>query len=216
MTSVVEICNLALSNIRAGSINSLTEGSLQAQQCSLKYELMRNRCLKESIWGFNRRIEVLALLTDDVFNWAYTYQKPQNCLKINRLIPAYEELSNANADVISRLRDDQLLPLKRRQVPYETFNIAGNKVIAANEADLRIDYAIKITDTNLFTDDFILGLSHLLAAEVAISLVGAETGKGLREDELNLYAAYLSSAVTDDLNEQYEESEESEYVTCRR
>ena len=45
MTSVVDICNLALSNIRAGSINNIDEVSLQAQQCKLKYPFMRDRLL---------------------------------------------------------------------------------------------------------------------------------------------------------------------------
>ena len=45
MASEVEICNLALSNIRAGSINSLTEGSLQAQICKLKYPILRDLCI---------------------------------------------------------------------------------------------------------------------------------------------------------------------------
>ena len=85
MASEIEICNLALSNIRAGSINSFTEGSLQAQQCNLKYSILRNRVLKES-WGFNHKIRALSVLTTEVFNWVYAYQYPTDCLKINRLV----------------------------------------------------------------------------------------------------------------------------------
>ena len=110
MTDEVEICNLGLSNIRGGSINNLDEGSIQAQVCKLKYPVMRDRLLKESPWGFNHKIKALSVLTTEVFNWAYAYQYPTDCLKINRLVGAYEELANADADVISRLLDSQLLP----------------------------------------------------------------------------------------------------------
>jgi hypothetical protein len=218
MTSAVEICNLALSNIRASSINSLDESSLQAQQCKLKYPFMRDRLLAELPWGFNRKIRALSLLTTEIFNWAYAYQYPTDCLKIHRLVGAHEELANADADVVSRLLDSQLLPLKdlRTQVPYEVFNFSDNKTIGANEADLRIDYSAKVTDPNLFSSDFTLALSHLLASELAIPIVGAENGRQLRSDSLQLYKSYLDAAMANDLNDGYDTPALSEFETIRR
>jgi len=218
MASEVETCNMALSHIRAGSINSLTEGSLPAQQCKLWYPIIRNRMLKESAWGFNRKIRALSLVTTEIFNWAYAWQYPTDCLKINRLVGAHEELANADADVVSRLLDSQLLPLKdmRTQISYEVFNFDDNKTIGTNEADLRIDYAAKITDPNLFTDDFNIAFSYLLASVLAIPIVGAETGRALRSDSVQLYKEYLSAALANDLNEQYETPALSEFETIRR
>lgn len=217
MSSEIDICNLALSNIRAGAISSLTEGSLQAQQCALKYPLIRNRMLKEH-WGFNNKIQALAVLSTDVFNWAYAYQYPKDCLKIVRLLPAYEQVSAGSSDVISRMRESQLLPSSQYTptIPYEVFNFSDNKVIAANEADLRIKYAVKITDPNLFSEDFILALGHLLASEVAVPLVGSEIGRQLRTDELQLYKEYVNAASADDMNESGHEQPLSEYETIRR
>lgn len=218
MSSEIEICNLALSNVRAGSINSFTEGSLQAQLCKLKYPILRDRMLTEMPWGFNRKIRALSLLTTDIFNWAYAYQYPTDCLKIRRLVGAHEELSNANADVVSRLIDSQLLPLRdiRSQIPFEVFNFSDNKTIGSNEADLRIDYSAKVTDPNLFTPDFILALSHLISSEVAIPIVGVETGRQLRDDSLQLYKHYLDAAMANDLNDEYSEPPLSEFETIRR
>ncbi len=218
VTSEVEICNLALSNIRAGSINSLTESSLQAQQCNLKYKFMRDRLLTELPWSFNHKIRALSLLTDDIFNWNYAYQYPVDCLKINRLIGEYEQLSNTDSDVISRLIDSQLLPINdiRRQVPYEVFNVNDNKVIGSNESNLRIGYAVKVTDPNLFSTDFVLTLSHLLSSELAIPIIGAEVGRALRSDSLQIYKEYLNTAMVNDLNEQYSEPALSEFETIRR
>jgi len=217
VASDIEVINLALSNIRAGSINSLTEGSLQSQVAALKYPFMRDRLLKEIPWQFNRKLKALSLLTTDLFTWAFTYQYPVDCLKILRLVPAFEEIPAGSADVVSRLRDSEIRSLKslRRQVPYEVFNVDGNKVIGSDDADLRIDYAAKITDPNLFSDDFILALSHLLGAEMAIPLIGAETGRQLRSDEMTLYQAYLDSAIADDMNDGYHTPPESEFIVVR-
>jgi len=217
MTSEVEICNLALSNIRAGSINSLNESGIQAQACKLKYGLLRDRCLKEP-WLFNRRIVALALVDIEIFNWAHAYQYPTNCLKIRRLMGAHEEIAAGQTGVISRAIDAQSLPVKniRAQIPYEVFNFTDNKVIGTNDEHLRIDYAAKVTDPNLFSEDFILALSYLLAAEVAVPIVGAKMGRELRSDSLTLYKQYLAAATAGDLNDQYLEPPESDFVTVRR
>ena len=218
MSSEVEICNLALSNIRAGSINSLDESSLQAQTCKLKYSILRDRLLAEIPWSFNRKIKALSVLSTEIFNWAYAYQYPIDCLKINRLAGAHEELANADADVVSRLLDSQLLPLRdsRAQTPYEIFNFNDVKTIGANEVDLRIDYAAKITDPNLFTIDFILTFSHLLSSEMAIPIVGVDNGRQLRSDSFAIYESYLQSAVANDMNEEYSAPPLSEFETIRR
>lgn len=218
MTSVVEICNLALSNIRAGSINSLDESSLQAQQCKLKYPIFRDFLLAELPWSFNHKIKTLAVLTDDIFNWNYAYQYPSDCLKINRLIGAYEQLSNADSDVISRLIDSQVLPIgnARRGIPYQVFNIDDNKVIGANESELRVGYSVKTTDPNLFSTSFVLTLSHLLSSELAIPIIGADVGRQLRSDSFQIYKEYLNNSIAGDLNEQYSEPALSEFETIRR
>lgn len=218
MTSEVELCNLALGNIRAGSINSLDESSLQAQTCKLKYPFIRDRLLTETPWTFNRKIKGLSLLTTELFNWAYAYQYPIDCLKITRLIGAHEEIVNVDADVISRLIDSQLLPVRdsRSQIPYEVFNFDDNKTIGSNNSELRIDYVARVTDPNLFSSDFILALSHLLASELAIPIIGAEVGRQLRSDSLTMYNEYLGAALSNDLNDEYMTPALSEFETIRR
>ena len=217
MSSIIEIYNLALGNIRAGYVNSLSESSAQVQQCNLRYPILRDRMLKEH-WGFNNKIQALAVLTDDIYTWAYAYQYPTDCLKIDRLVGEYESLANADADVLSRLVENQLLPTTQTMppIPYEVFNIDGNKVIGANEANVRAKYAVKITDTTKFSDDFVMALSHLLASEIAVPLIGGELGRQLRSDELQLYKEYVNAAAADDANESDADEQLSEYETIRR
>jgi hypothetical protein len=151
MASEVDICNMALSGIRGGSINSLDEASLQAQQCKLKYPFLRDMLLRDVPWNFAHKEDALALLTDDLFNWVYAYQYPSDCLYINRLILNFEEFGDTGDGVTrSRHIEDIYSPDLGRQVKYEIQNLDGNRVIAANEPTLRISYRKKITDPNLF------------------------------------------------------------------
>lgn len=218
MTSVVDICNLALSHIRAGSINSIDESSLQAQVCKLHYPFSRDFMLRETAWGFARRIKPLSVVTTEIFNWAYAYQYPSDCLKINRMIGEWESLPTADASVVNRLIDRSLLPLtdSRAQIPFEVFNFADNRVIGANQANLRIDFIVKVTNPDLFTPSFTLGLSHLLASNITMPIVGADQGRALRNENLQLYQSFIADAVSQNSNEQYHSPVESEFISIRR
>jgi hypothetical protein len=217
MASVVDICNLALSNVRAGSINSLTESSLQAQVCRLKYPVLRDQLLRDAPWQFARKLEALALTTEDLFNWSYAYQYPSDCVTIRRLILNHEQYAQGTQDRTTLYRDEiyQLQPDPDSQIKYRVFNQDGNKLIAANEPDLRAEYTVGVEDPNLFDPLFIQALSHLLASEVAIPIVGAEKGRKFREDELQIYTAYLNSAIAVDSDEQYEAPPESDFIKIR-
>lgn len=216
MASEVEICNLALSDIRAGSINSLDESSLQAQQCKLKYPHLRDMLLRDVPWNFAHKTDALALLTDDLFNWVYSYQYPSDCLYINRLVLNYEQFG-ATGDGVYRNRhiEDIYTPDLDRQIKYEIQNVNNNRVIAANETELRISYRTRVTDPNLFDTLFIQTFVKLLASELAIPVVGAEVGRQFRSDALQLYEAYLLEATASNGNEGYTEPVESDFITIR-
>jgi hypothetical protein len=218
MTSEVEICNLALSHIRAGSINSLTESSVQAQQCKLKYPILRDQMLQDAPWQFNRSIKALAVLTDTLFNWIYVYQYPTDCLYVNRLILDFAEVSSdTTTSAISSRYYDRGLPRPDldRQVEHKIYNIDGNRVIASNECNLRIDYRKRVEDPNLFNVNFIMGLSHMLAAELSIPLVGIDKGRALRSDELKIYQSYVDSGIENELNEQFTHIPDSDFINIR-
>lgn len=215
MTSEVEICNLALSNIRGGSINSLTESSVQAQNCKLKYPLMRDQLMRDAPWQFAHKIKALALLTDELFNWANVYQYPSDCLQINRLLLNFEEVESGNA-LSNWYYDPALLaPNPDRQVKYQIYNTDDNRVIGANETELRIDYRAKITDPNLFDSQFVIMFSYLLSSELAIPIVGGKLGREFRADSLKIYQQYYDAAVASNENEQYIPPAESDFVTIR-
>ena len=216
MASEVGIANLALSNIRAGSINSFDEASLQAQQCRLKYPFVRDMLLRDSPWQFSHMIKPLTLLPDSVFGFAFAYQYPSDCLYINRLVLNWSDVEAGNRALSTRYYDRGLYgPNLDQQVEYKIFNVDNKRVIATDQAEVRIDYRGKVTDPNLFDSTFILALSHLLAAEIAIPIIGMEGGRAARSDAMQLYEAYMSAAMASNMNEQYHSPTDSEFITER-
>ena len=158
----------------------------------------------------------MAVLSDvDLFNWIYAYQYPSDCLSIVRLVLNFEEFSNSDGALRSRRIEDIYTPDINRQVKYEIYNENNNKVIAANEADLRIIYRKKVTDPNLFDNVFIQAFSWMMAAELAVPIVGVEAGRRLRSDALTMYKSYLDEAIANNMNEGYTEPVESDFITIR-
>lgn len=217
MASEVEICKMALSHIRAGSINSLTESSVQAQQCKLFYPLVRDQMLRDLAPHFAKRVRALAERSgDDIFNWAYSYQYPSDCLKVLKLRPNYEEVQQGEPTIYSRYRDlNYPIPDLDSAVSYEIQNIDDNRVIVTNEQQVRADIIIRVEDPNLFDIQHIFALSYLLASELSIPLVGVEKGRALRGDNLQIYNQYVDTASVEQLNESHADVPDSEFITVR-
>lgn len=218
MASEVEICNIGLAQVRAGSINSLDESSVAAQQCKLFYPIARDQVLKDTDWGFNHAIKALVQLSSvDIFNWAYAWQYPSDCLKINNVLRNIEEVQTGTGSVVSsRLYDHRFQrPQDLPRVEFRIFNSDGVKVIATNEAECRIDYMMKVTDVNFFDANLQMAIGYLVGVYVAVSLAGEKAGRQFRTDCLALHNAFLQRASTDNANEQYTEPDESEFITVR-
>ena len=213
MASEVDICNLALGNIRAASINSLTEQSIQAQQCKLRYGQLRDQLLRAMPWQFAHSVKPLSVLSIEVFQWSYAYSRPTDVLLINRLIRNWDTTDAESSPVYPNNAINN--SIHREPVGYEMQNIDGQQVIVSHEADLHIDYQVKVTDPNLFAPDFISAFSWLLSAELAIPLAGIEGGRQLRQDAYSIYQNYLNEAIANNLNEQYHVTPDSEFVTDR-
>jgi hypothetical protein len=216
MASEVEICNIALANIRAQSINSFNEGSLQAQTCKLMYPILRDQLFEDVAWSFAHAVKPLSLLTLEAFGWGYVYQYPNDCLRVNKLIPNFNGVrdNTFRYDNFRGVREDVFG--YNGKVEYEIQNIDDVKVIVSDLAELRIDYRMLVTDPNKFTNQFKLTLAHLIASEIAVPIVGAEMGRQLRSDSYQIYTRYLAAASASNSNQQYSVVPESEFITTRR
>ena len=216
MASSVEICNMALSRIRAGNINSFDDATVQADACSLWYGPTRDSLLEKYSWGFSVTTEALALTSNDIFNWVYAYAYPSHCLHIETLIRNYEQYSATAGQ--PRPRSIEALVPGDFTAPVEyTKQITsdGDRLILSNEKELRIRYRRSVEDPNKYSSLFIDALSALLASRVAVHIVGADLGRALKKDAQEDFKQLITDAGISDANQQSKAVAESEFVTVR-
>lgn len=154
--STTRIANMALSHIGAKStIESLTESSAEAQECSLWYDFSRLQTLEAFDWSFARRRLTLTKHTEDPPGiWGYRYVYPANCVSFRMIQhPAGEE-----ADAIP-------------------FDIEVDSTLQAKSILTDLDDAIGVwtfdlETVNLFSPLFVEMFSLALASHIAIALTG--------------------------------------------
>lgn len=151
-----EICNLALSYLGQGRVNSLDDTSEEGRKCKVHYSHDRRRMLLSYPWGFARRITRLALYDDRVPGWTYAYAYPAECIAVTFV---YDE-GHARVKELQR-QDFEIVTLG-----------GGKKTIATDTADAYAEYTEDVKDPEMFSEEFIEGLSHLLAASIAMGVTG--------------------------------------------
>lgn len=153
----VKICNLALSNIgHNSSIESLTEGSPEADECNLWYDESRLEALEAYDWNFARKRLTLALSGDDAPSgvWIYRYQYPSDAVIIRKL----QNPAGETADV----------------VPYsiELNDDATAKTVLTNLSEAVAVYTRDLEAPSLFAPYSIKMLAASLASNIAFALTG--------------------------------------------
>ena len=208
MAGKVELCNMALSHLRSQGINDIDEVSVQAQVCRLHFDPSLDLMLRSHSFNFSRKVVGLALLSNvSVFNWVYAYQYPPDCLFVEKMIR-----NNALYSVsVNDLRSASILD----SVDHEVMMAGTVKVILANEPQLRIKYRSRVTNYELFDPIFVQAFTRLLAANIAVHIIGVKEGRAIKSDMLNEYEVYISQSVSDDTNEQYREPAASEFELAR-
>ena len=196
MTTEVEICKRALAYIRARSINSMNDQTVEASQCNLFYPFVRDQILALTNWGFLRAQKLLALRPDTVVGWRYVYDYPNDCSMIRRLFST----------------DAPDLPA---DLPYEVMNVDGNAVIVCNYENIMINYTMNGDNPALFPVFVQSAMSHLLASEIVIPIIGVEKGNALRLTELQLYNQVINKVMADDGNQHFVEVPQSEFIQVR-
>jgi hypothetical protein len=191
MSSVVFICNLALSNIGKSNISDLNEASAEGKACKQFYAHTRDTLLQGYPWRWAGRTLSMAEITNNKPNrWDYAYQRPSDCLKIRRVA------------------DEMLLDY----VPYELravkaggfdYSVEGS-VIYTNLTPAFIEYTARIEDPIQFPPLFQDALAWHLAVRLAMPLT---RDPKIRADAYQLAVRVQGEAATADANEQREVSD---------
>lgn len=206
MASIVEICNLALASIRGKSINSLTESSLEAQQCKLHYDLARQFVLRDTPWSFAKKTAPLQLRIEEPLEWLYAYQYPIDCLYVHKVVANFGFGSPSSEFV-----------LPENDYPFEIIEGVDGKSIATDLIDAYVVYTKNVTNPTQFGPQFTMALAHYLGSMIAVPIMGGDIGRSMRGDELELYRATISSAMASNMNESKSHPKrESQLVNIRR
>ncbi len=88
MASKVNICNLALVDIGANTINALDDGSNEADACDEIYDQLLDELLEEHTWDFCKKWVALAedsgyAMVDEQYE--YAYELPSNYIRMSRM-----------------------------------------------------------------------------------------------------------------------------------
>ena len=154
MSSVVEICNMALS--KAGITDSImnidTEQSTSALWCRINFAPARDAVLRDYPWNFAIKTATLSPLDYEHPDGKIVYLYPSDCLNVINV-------SNASYSIgIIGIGADM------------------RKVITTDSDQAQVQYIARITDPNILDPIFISALSWYLASELALS-VGGNNGQ---------------------------------------
>jgi hypothetical protein len=169
--SDVKICNIALRELHANTIASLTEESLEAETCNLYYNLARNFVLSSAPWNFAIvRSDTLAELSTAP-KWGYdnAFAYPTDCLRILEL---------NDVDAVWRVE----------------LNDSGTRIIVTDESDIKLRYIKEITDPQQFSPSFVFALAKYLKHVLAVPMTGQSEKAQIALQE---YQAFLGTAKTD-------------------
>lgn len=196
MASVVEICNMALSRIgNSQHIDSLEERSVQAEQCSLFYELSRDAVLRDFNWPFATKFVVLAEVAanPDPVN-PYSYALPIDCLKVRRIV---DQIQPASMSYVGAWADEPI-HLYRRELPYRLIQGESTRLIATSISPATLEYTARIEEPGLFDAMFVSALAWKLAAELALPLAKEQNVAASCEQQ---YQAKILAAAAASFNE---------------
>ncbi len=219
MPNSIEIANLALGNIKARTIQTFNEPSLEAQTCKARYDIARKYLLREMAWNFARKTEPLALREDTSVEFIYVYDYPSDCVKLQRILPDF--LLGNERTAYLRFQNDYPYDMRAESMrlydqPYEVAVIDGVKVVMSDLPEAHAVYTSNVEDTNLFDDQFVEAFSWWLASQIAVPIVGVEKGREMRKDALQIFGSIIREAKEANANEKrFSADVQSDVITAR-
>jgi hypothetical protein len=195
LSSVVDICNMALGWIGAERITSLADVSEQANLCNLNYAISRDTVLESREWTF--AVERFSLNPTGVvpaYDWGYEFVIPTEVLRVLTV-------DRPTAGVLGGPEHEQ-----------ENWVREGNSILM-NRDTLTMRAIVRIEDTTLFSSSFVHALAARLAADLCIPITRSKT---LQQQMFVLYGAKLEDAASADGMQGRSKRIRSRYLSARR
>ena len=187
MSSIVAICNLALSNVGKENINALNEASTEARACKQFYDLTRDLLLQQYPWRFaGKTISLAEVSNNKPGQWGFAYQRPTDCLKVRWVRPEYREGDP---------------PLDWQEEISFPHGVDGD-LIYCNLSPAFLHYTVQLVDPSRFSPLFTDALAWHLAVRLAMPLT---KDPKMRADAWQVAQQMTGSAQMADANEVREE-----------
>jgi hypothetical protein len=187
----INLCNIALAEVRASQIVSLDDNSPEARACSVHYDDCLQLLLEAHDWGFAVKRATLALLTlnDRSDEWLYAYAAPSEMAAAVRLAyPGQTPISGVFYP----------WPYLWPRPPFVfTDYVLDSGVIYTNAAGAVFDYIDRDVEEERMPATFKRALALDLASRLAITLLDDRAKKG---DLIQQAEAAKRRAMAEDLN----------------
>lgn len=192
-TSQTQICNQALQLVGSRSqIESITEGSPEANALLVQWDNVRDQLLRAAHWGFAGKTLTASLLkaapgtpenptnapavwssADPPPNWLYEYSYPSDCLLLKTVTP---QSNNYYASPVYPLPYFSYLPPMPGPVKFlkamDTINGSQQSVILTNARQAIFAYTAQVDNPNVWDGMFQSAMAGALAGAVAFQLTG--------------------------------------------
>lgn len=212
MASVVDICNLALSNLGDSAIVvsiDPPDGSAQAEHCARFYPIARNTMLEMATWSFATKRVTLAQVTNPSTTWLYAYAMPSQVVNVLSVLPsdATDDYSQTFsppdfAQFPNGFRDNPMLNAAYSPQPYTIETDAnGDDIILTNVEDAVLRYTVLVDDPTKFSPLFVTALSWLLSSMLAGPLIKGDAGSSKAMQCLKIFQAWETQAEASDANQ---------------
>jgi hypothetical protein len=163
----VDVVNMALGHLKCRKISSMSENSVEAVEANKWYEPARRETLRGNAWPFATVIKLMALSSD------YPTQGPNN-LYAARWVYAYT--APANAVAVWRVYNEATIDKSKSENFRQIYDDTNNQLIVlTNTVDAYAEYTFDLSDTTLWSADFIMAFSYVLAARMAPGLTGDDS-----------------------------------------
>lgn len=186
MSTKIEICNIALSNLGTSiEIQDINERTKEAKALKKFYGVALAACCRDFTWPFTKQFVQLQLVENNpTTEWLYSYRYPNNCILFKRILHP-------------GMRDDTY----DGRVPYIQSSDNSGKLIFCDLPEAQAEIAVVPTNESFFPPDFIMAFSYRLAFYIAPLTTGGNAFTGLKNDMMNAYMNELSIARRNAANE---------------
>lgn len=196
MATQVDICNMALSGVRASPISDINENSVESVQCNIYYDQSLEWVLTKFGYPVTKSERALSLVSGgSLQEWEYVYDYPSDCMRALYIIPP-----QVGTEVVNTAGGYRLAGIEYPPIPFEVvYGTSTSPYIGTNYEDAYLAY-IKSVDSRLLDALLIDAVAAKLATYLAIPL-GGDSGKYYREEAQKALKDFTAIAEAKAANE---------------